>query len=318
MTLSDVYTKLIEASKVLLGYVTNSEDRLYVLYLISALALAYFVYRRSKIKGSFWGYVFPKKVWLGTSARVDYGLILFNAVFKVFLIGPYLLFGFYLSYQVEAFLPEVLGYPSGSLSANTTIILYTIVLTVALDLSFYLIHYLMHLVPVLWEFHKVHHSATTMTPLTKYRSHPVELVLITIVNTAVLGLVTGIFQYLSAHPIKEATLIGANVLSFAFMFFGANLRHSHIRLTYFNWLEYVLISPYQHQIHHSDNPEHYDRNMGSKLAIWDWMFGTLARSEQVDDMTFGIGKHEEAHYNSVWKNLLRPFGNLWRMVWRMK
>ena len=317
MSLSEVYAKLIEAVTLPFNNLTDPEDRLFIPYLLSSLALAYFVYHSSKITGSFWRYVFPKDVWLGRSAMVDYGLIFFNAAFKVFFIGPYLLFGIYLSYHVELLLPEVFGYPNVALTATQTIILYTIVLTVALDLSIYLIHRLMHVIPIFWEFHKVHHAATTMTPFTKYRSHPVELILITVTVTLTMGVVTGVFQYLSPHPIKESTLIGANVLSLGFMVFGSNLRHSHIQLKYFKWLERVLLSPYQHQIHHSDNPEHYDRNLGSKLAIWDWMFGTLLRSDQVEEIRFGIGKDDEANYSSLWKNLSTPFVNLWRMVRRI-
>ena len=62
------------------------------------------------------------------------------------------------------------------------------------------------------------------------------------------------------------------------MFFGANLRHSHVKLKYPSFLEYIFISPHQHQIHHSDNPIHFNKNMGSKLAIWDWLLGTLVLS----------------------------------------
>ena len=314
MTLSEVFTKLLEAVKMPFGYFLDTEDRLHVLYLFSSLALAYFVYRRLKLHSSFWKYVFDRNVWIGPSAMVDYGLIFFNAFFKVLLVGPYLMFGIYLSYKVELFLPELIGYPSIALSATETMVLYTIALTLALDFSIYIIHYLMHVIPIFWEFHKVHHSASTMTPFTKYRSHPVELILITITGTLTLGAVTGTFQYLSAHPIKEVSVIGANVLSFAFMLFGSNLRHSHIPLKYFNWLEYLLISPYQHQIHHSNRPDDFDRNMGSKFAIWDWMFGTLKRSEQVKDLTFGIEDHEMPNYSSVWKSLFTPFVNLWRMT----
>jgi sterol desaturase/sphingolipid hydroxylase (fatty acid hydroxylase superfamily) len=185
-------------------------------------------------------------------------------------------------------------------------------LTVSNDLGTYLIHYLMHRVPMLWEFHKVHHSATVLNPVTQYRIHPVELVLNNVVATFVLGSVTGVFRFLSAHPISEFTFIGVNVLSFAFLFFGANLRHSHVPLKYFNWLEYIFISPFQHQIHHSNRPEHFDKNLGSKFALWDWMFGTLIRSEKVESVEFGIGNNEESRYDTVWKSLARPFGNLWR------
>ena len=296
------------------GYFVDADSRLHVLYLLSSLGLAYYVYRKSKVQESFRNYVFRKDVWLSKSAIVDYGLIFFNALFKVFLIGPYLIFGFYLSYKVEAFLPEILGYPSGSLSATTTIVLYTLCITICDDFGTYVIHFLMHRVPALWEFHKIHHSATTLNPVTQYRIHPVELIINNIKGTAVMGLVMGVFRYLSAHPIDEITFIGANAFSFVFLFFGANLRHSHIPLKYFGWLEYVFISPYQHQIHHSNDEIHFNRNMGAQLAIWDWMFGTLVRSESVKNVEFGLGKDDDTNYDSLLKNLTRPFSNLYRYL----
>lgn len=313
MTLSEVTHQVIEAFKLPLLTLTDSGSRLHVLYLFSSLLLAFYVFRKSKEKGSFWSYVFRKDVWLSKSAFVDYGMIFFNAFFKVFLIGPYLVFGFYLSYEVEAFMPKWFGYPSSGLSATSTIIAYTIVLIITSDLATYIVHLIMHRIPVLWEFHKVHHSATSLNPVTQYRIHPVELIINNAKGILVLGLVTGVFRHLSAHPIEEMTLIGANVFSFAFLFFGSNLRHSHIPLKYFNWLEYIFISPFQHQIHHSDNEAHFDKNLGSKLAIWDWMFGTLMRSESVGSVNFGIGKHEESRYDSLLKNIFTPFVNLCRM-----
>lgn len=311
MTLQEVYHGVLEAMKLPLQSIVDSNSRLHLLYLFSSLGLAYYVYRKSNEQGSFWSYVFRKDVWLSRSAFVDYSLIFLNSFFKVFLIGPYFVFGFYLSYKLEILLPEWFGYPSQGLSASATLVLYTIVLTVLSDFSTYVVHYVMHYVPFFWEFHKVHHSATTLNPVTQYRIHPVELIINNVKGILVLGLVTGVFRYWSAHPIEEITLIGANVLSFAFLFFGSNLRHSHIPLKYFNWLEYILISPFQHQIHHSDDEKHFNRNLGSKLAIWDWMFGTLIRSESVSSVNFGIGKQEEKQYDSIWKNLLMPFANIW-------
>jgi sterol desaturase/sphingolipid hydroxylase (fatty acid hydroxylase superfamily) len=292
------------------SYLTDTDSRLHVLYLLSSLLLAYYVYRKAKVEGSFLSYVFSKDVWLSRSAMVDYGLIFFNSLFKVFLIGPYLIFGFYLSYKVEAFLPEFIGYPSFALSASTTIILYTILITIADDFGSYVIHYLMHYVPFLWEFHKIHHSATVLNPVTQYRIHPVELIFNNIKGIVVMGMVMGVFRYLSANPIDELTFIGANIFSFAFLFFGSNLRHSHVPLRYFNWVEYIFISPFQHQIHHSNDPKHFNKNIGAKLAIWDWMFGTLVRSEGIDKVEFGIGQEEDRYYTTVWQNLAMPFRNL--------
>lgn len=310
MTLTEVYMGLMEGLRMPLGYLVDTEKRIHFLYLFSSLVLAYYVYRRSRQNTSFWAYLFGNGSYMSRSAFVDYGLIFFNGVFKAFLIGPYLVFGFYLAYEVEDFLPTVFGYPTGDLSSTSAIVLFTIALTLTADLATYIVHFLMHRVPFLWEFHKVHHSATVLNPITQYRLHPVELIINNAKGIVVFGLVTGTFQYLSSEPIREMTFIGANVFSFAFLIFGANLRHTHIRLTYFHWLENVFISPFQHQIHHSNRPEHFNSNLGAKLAIWDRLFGTLIRSRDVGDIRFGIGEGEHDRYNSISKNLYMPFRNL--------
>lgn len=310
MNLIEVYSGILESVKLPLQSFVDSNSRLHILYLFSSLALAYYVYRKANEKESFWSYVFRKDVWLSRSAFVDYGLIFLNSFFKVFLVGPYFVFGFYLSYKLEAFLPELFGYPTQGLSETATIIWYSITLIIVSDLATYLVHGMMHYVPMFWEFHKVHHSAPSLNPVTQYRVHPVELIMNNAKAILVLGLVTGVFRYLSAHPIEELTLIGANVFSFAFLFFGSNLRHSHIPLKYFGWLEYIFISPFQHQIHHSEAEKHFNKNLGSKLAIWDWMFGTLVRSQAVEKVKFGIGDDETRHYDSVLKTLFTPFWNL--------
>ena len=69
---------------------------------------------------------------------------------------------------------------------------------------------------------------------------------------------------------------------------GSNLRHSHIGIRYWPWLEYILISPAQHQLHHSIDISHHDKNFGAALAIWDYIFGSLHHSEEIEDLTLGI------------------------------
>jgi sterol desaturase/sphingolipid hydroxylase (fatty acid hydroxylase superfamily) len=150
-----------------------------------------------------------------------------------------------------------------------------------------------------------------LNPVTQYRIHPVELVLNNVGKTLVFGFVTGLFDYLSDYHIHPFTFLGANVFSFLFLIWGSNLRHSHVRLTYFNWLEYILISPFQHQIHHSNSRKQFNKNMGSKLAVWDWLFGTLMRSNQVTELSIGLGE-EDKDYNNFSKNLWMPFWKIFR------
>ena len=78
---------------------------------------------------------------------------------------------------------------------------------------------------------------------------------------------------------------------------GSNLRHSHIGIRYWWWLEYILISPAQHQLHHSISVKHYDKNFGAAFAIWDWLFGSLLHSVEFDEIKLGIksGENNEVH-----------------------
>ncbi|SEC38301.1 Sterol desaturase/sphingolipid hydroxylase, fatty acid hydroxylase superfamily [Tenacibaculum sp. MAR_2009_124] len=310
MELNTIFETLNEALEISLSYLISPKRRTYFIYLVTSALLAYYVYFRSKNKQGFLQYLFPKKVWLGKSAFVDYSMVIFNSLFKVIFIGPYLILGLYIAFYTNEFLLEKFGYATVNLGKTETIIYYTIALTVMGDFFTYLIHLLMHKIPFLWEFHKVHHSATELNPFTQYRIHPIELLINNAKSLFVFGVLTGIFDYLSNHQINKLIFLGVNVFGFVFMFLGANLRHSHIKLTYPTFIEKLLISPFQHQIHHSNSPDHFDKNMGSKLAIWDWMFGTLVLSKTTKDIEFGV---EESHdkFSTFWGNLATPFINIY-------
>lgn len=314
LKMEQVLKTLNEIGRVILDNFTNSDNRLYPLYLLSSILLALFVYLRTKHKDTFLNYIFNKKTWLSQSAKIDYSLFIFNSLIKVLLIGPYLAFGLYLAFYTDDYLARTFGYERFTLSQTETLVYYTIAITLLSDFTTYVIHYLMHRFEFLWEFHKIHHSATTLNPVTEYRIHPVELILLNVKETLVFGLAMGVFEYLSANQVETINFLGINVFSFLFLFMGANLRHSSVKLKYFNFLEYIFISPYQHQIHHSNRPEHFDRNMGSKLAVWDWMFGTLLRSEQIDKITYGISQDTDLDkkYESFTNNLWLPFKALFK------
>jgi sterol desaturase/sphingolipid hydroxylase (fatty acid hydroxylase superfamily) len=312
MEYKEIIEFLNDGIKLVINYVVSPGKRTYFLYLITSLLLAFYVYQRSKRKESFLQYILNKKVWLSKSAFVDYSLIIFNSFFKLILIAPFLLFGLKLAFNTNDFLLEKFGYASSSLTTTQTLILYTISLSILNDFMTYVIHLLFHKIPFLWEFHKIHHSATSMNPFTQYRLHPIELLANNIKGILVFGVTTGLFDYLSDHQVSKWTYLGVNVFSFLFYSWGANLRHSHVKLKFFNFLEYLFISPLQHQVHHSDNPKHFDKNLGSRLALWDWIFGTLIRSKQIDKINFGLGAKDNKNYQTFFQNLVMPFKNIFR------
>lgn len=304
--LEDVWKGLIEP----LFYFNDPGKRVNYIYLISAVLLAFYVYKKAKINAPFYKYLFHKKVWLSKSAFIDYKYFFFNGIIKLLIIGPILVAWRYVGVETNDFLEETFEISKVALTKSQVIVAYSLSLIIVYDFVFYLVHLAMHKIPFLWEFHKIHHSATTLNPITQYRLHPVELIINNIAFALVSSVLMGVFDYFYVGSIQLATYAEANIFAMLFLFWGANLRHSHVKLNYFNFLERFLISPYQHQIHHSNNPAHYDKNMGSKLAVWDALFGTLIRSKDNKKLKFGLGNKERDQYNSFGKTLLRPFKNL--------
>jgi len=139
------------------------------------------------------------------------------------------------------------------------------------DLSRFFLHYCMHRYKFLWHFHKTHHSATVLTSFTLFRVHPVEGVLYFARGLQVFGVISGIFIWLFSGKLTALQVLGVDMFRFLFNVFAANLRHSHIWLS-FGRLERFLVSPAQHQLHHSVN--HRYVNLGSILSIWDGVVGT--------------------------------------------
>jgi hypothetical protein len=66
-----------------------------------------------------------------------------------------------------------------------------------------------------------------------------------------------------------------------------------------------VCSPAQHQIHHSTDPRHHDRNFGGLLSLWDWLFGTLVTARTRQSITFGLGA-DSARYHTVRDMYLAP------------
>lgn len=183
--------------------------------------------------------------------------------------------------------------------------LFTLTLFVVSDFTRYWLHRLLHMIPWLWEFHKVHHSAKVLTPMTFYRVHPVENLLFGFRYALSIGVVSGVFMYLFGAFVGIVEVVGANLFVYLFALAGSNLRHSHIKLGYPKMVENILISPYQHQLHHSAAYTH--KNFGGYLAVWDKAFGTHQSSQGIDIKKIGL---ETKNFETMTDILLVPFQKL--------
>ena len=300
------------------GYLVDANKRVFGVYLVSAILLAipaYLVQKKNFRLGAFWGYLFNKKIWFHASARLDYKLFLVNRVLKVLLWAPIVLTMVPIAIGFSDLLDSLFGKIT-PVTHNSIIIIsmFTLILFLLDDLTRFLLHLALHKIPILWDFHKLHHSAKVMTPMTIFRSHPFESYLYACRMALTQGLAVGIGYYFFGATLSMFDVFGANIFVFVFNVMGANLRHSHVWWSWGDKIESWFISPAQHQVHHSDKPEHFDRNLGSTLAVWDRMIGSLIRSSNVGKIRFGVGAGDPGH-QSMYQAYVKPFkDNLARMT----
>src|SRR5262249_23944645 len=85
------------------------------------------------------------------------------------------------------------------------------------------------------------------------------------------------------------------------------LRHSQFPVS-FGRLDRILISPRMHHVHHSEKRQHWNKNFGKQLWVWDWMFGTAVVPAKGEALTYGIGEGREVDqsYESVYGVYVLP------------
>ncbi len=303
--------------------VVGFDLRFSVFYIVATILLAFLIWRFRQTGTPFLHWLLPRKVFLHRSNLVDFKLFLANhamAISGVF--GP-VVFAPALAIAVVGFL-NGLGPGESATSAPTWVdrAIATVAIVVAADFCKYWSHRLHHEMRFLWPFHAVHHSAEVLTPLTLARAHPMETVVRNLIVSVVVGLVQGVLLFVLVGEIDIVTVGGANVLYVLFNFLGANLRHSHIWLSYGRTMEHIFISPAQHQIHHSVAVEHHNKNYGSIFAVWDWAFGTLYIPQSREDLSFGVsdaagGRLDQPH-PTLRAALLAPFRESWRAFRRQR
>ena len=148
---------------------------------------------------------------------------------------------------------------------------------VMLDFAIYLQHVLFHAVPLLWRFHRVHHSDRDFDVTTGVRFHPVEVLLSVIYKMAVV-VVLGVpaVAVLAFEAILNATSLfnHGNV----FLPLGAD-----------RVLRGFLVTPDMHRVHHSPVRAETNSNFGFNLPWWDRLFGTYRAQPTTGHDAMAIG-----------------------------
>jgi len=129
------------------------------------------------------------------------------------------------------------------------------------DFLEFLIHNLLHRVPLLWEFHKLHHSIRELDWIGNMRFHWMEI---------------AVYHSLTYFPLFLLNVDSRVILWIAiFTTIIGHLNHSNLNL---DWgvFRYLLNSPRLHVWHH-DLVQHdpHGQNFGVVFSLWDYLFGTV-------------------------------------------
>ena len=156
-------------------------------------------------------------------------------------------------------------------------ILYWGLLFIMIDFQFYWLHRLEHFCRLFWAAHVTHHSAEHMNLTVGFRA----------------SLMRPLYDFLFFLPLA---LFGFRPIDILLMYsisqIWAVFVHTElVRNT--GWLEYILVTPSHHRVHHASNQKYIDKNMGMVLIIWDKMFGTFQQElppDEYEPIRYGLAK----------------------------
>jgi sterol desaturase/sphingolipid hydroxylase (fatty acid hydroxylase superfamily) len=242
-----------------------------------------------------------KKILRSESFHADVKLFVLSVVFMPAVVGGLVISTMTVSTAVNAALTNAFGAMTPVACCDLTVkVVSTLVLFLAYEIGYWVDHYLKHRVPFLWELHKLHHTADVLTPLTNFRNHPIDSIVFGYMLAAFIGAASGALAWFFGRETEMFSVDGKNILFICFLWTIGHLQHSEFWIPFRGVWGRLILSPAHHQIHHSDDPQHFNRNLGSVLAIWDWMAGTLEiPTEKNPRLSYGVNEDGVAHHSSA-------------------
>lgn len=176
---------------------------------------------------------------------------------------------------------------------GTNIVLYWAVLVITEDFMYYWLHRNDHFVRFFWAVHVTHHSSEEYNFTVGFRSSVFQ----------------PMYRFMYFIPL---VLIGFKAIDIMFIYsatqiFGI-LAHTQT-INKLGFLEYIIITPSHHRVHHASNVKYLDKNMGMLLVFWDKLFGTFQAEEASEPVKYGLTENIKT-YNPItmvfheWKNII--------------
>ena len=172
---------------------------------------------------------------------------------------------------------------------------------IVLDFTGYWMHRLSHRVNIFWNRHIIHHSSEEFNlscALRQSVSHAFKFSAILMIPAAVMGID------------KEVFIVLAPIHLFMQFWYHTRL------IDKMGFLEYVIVTPSHHRVHHAINPEYIDKNYGQILIIWDKIFNTFQVELENIKPVYGVLRPV-----STWNPLVINFKHIFQLfkdAWNTK
>ncbi len=172
-------------------------------------------------------------------------------------------------------------------------ILLWIAAAIGWDFCYYWFHRLSHEYSILWAAHAVHHQSEDYNLSTALRQTSTGFLF---------GWIFYLPLFLIGFPLE--VLITVNAVNLIYQFW---VHTQHIRRL--GPLDYILVTPSNHRVHHARNERYLDRNYGGMFILWDRWFGTFEDEIDEEPVVYGVRKPLRS-FNPFWANL-QVYEGLW-------
>ncbi len=187
---------------------------------------------------------------------------------------------------ISAFMYATIEMKYGTFEWDLTNPLTWIFALLTYDFLYYWVHRTGHEVNMFWASHITHHSSDEFNLSTALRQASTGFYFkwVFYIPLAVLGI-----------PVRVFIVVGLIDLLYQVWV--------HTRLVgRLGWIEYILVTPSNHRVHHGKNDYCIDKNYGGMLCVWDRIFGTYADEREEEPIVYGLKKKLDS-WNPVWSNL---------------
>jgi len=211
--------------------------------------------------------------------------------FALYTIAQSYVLGIVIFAFIIARLDAVGGLSRLQLLAHWPVWLQLTVFVVSHDFYIYWMHRWQHRNRYLWRLHEAHHSPKSVDWLSGSRSHCLEILINQTVEFAPLVL-------LGASP--EVLPLKGAISAVWGMYIHANLNVHTGRL------QWIINGPEMHRWHHAMG-KGMGANFSTKLAVWDWMFGTAYLPADRMAADYGVRSGFPKRYVAQTLYAFRPF-----------